>query len=348
MPSRPARTKKSTSGPNASSSTARAALASGVTEAARAPRSMAATLSSAPMSALEGAIRDGHVLRVTLARPERRNAFDAALIAELTEAFADVGDARAVVLAGEGPASARAPTSSGSARRSTSRTTRTSRTRCGCTGCSRRSTRARRRSSAACTGSRSAAAPGSSRARTSRSRGPTRPSASRRCGSGSSPRSSRRSCSRRSARAARRYFVTGERFGAEVALRIGLVSEVSEDAGERAEQIVQRRPRRRPDRGARGEDGSCASGRPASRRRRSRPRGARATRARTGCARSSSGAHPAGPTTTASAGARRGTSAARGTAGRTPRAPTASQTIKRRGDPGSEAADREPVGEERR
>jgi methylglutaconyl-CoA hydratase len=46
--------------------------------------------------------RDGHVLRVTLARPERRNAFDAALIAELTEAFADVGDARAVVLAGDG------------------------------------------------------------------------------------------------------------------------------------------------------------------------------------------------------------------------------------------------------
>ena len=42
------------------------------------------------------------MLRVTLARPERRNAFDAALIAELTEAFADVGDARAVVLAGEG------------------------------------------------------------------------------------------------------------------------------------------------------------------------------------------------------------------------------------------------------
>jgi methylglutaconyl-CoA hydratase len=46
--------------------------------------------------------RDGHVLRVTLAKPERRNAFDAALIAELTEAFADVGDARAVLLEGEG------------------------------------------------------------------------------------------------------------------------------------------------------------------------------------------------------------------------------------------------------
>jgi methylglutaconyl-CoA hydratase len=43
------------------------------------------------------------VLRVTMARPERRNAFDSSLIAELTEAFADVGDTRAVVLAGEGP-----------------------------------------------------------------------------------------------------------------------------------------------------------------------------------------------------------------------------------------------------
>jgi methylglutaconyl-CoA hydratase len=46
--------------------------------------------------------RDGDVLRVTLARPETRNAFDAALIAELAEAFVDVGKARAVVLAGEG------------------------------------------------------------------------------------------------------------------------------------------------------------------------------------------------------------------------------------------------------
>jgi methylglutaconyl-CoA hydratase len=47
--------------------------------------------------------RDGGVLRVTLARPERRNAFDATLIAELADAFVDVGDARAVVLTGEGP-----------------------------------------------------------------------------------------------------------------------------------------------------------------------------------------------------------------------------------------------------
>lgn len=46
--------------------------------------------------------RDGDVLRVTLARPESRNAFDAALIAELSEVFVDVGTARAVVLSGEG------------------------------------------------------------------------------------------------------------------------------------------------------------------------------------------------------------------------------------------------------
>jgi methylglutaconyl-CoA hydratase len=48
-------------------------------------------------------VRDGAVLRITLARPERRNAFDAALIAELAEAFSAVGDARAVLLEGEGP-----------------------------------------------------------------------------------------------------------------------------------------------------------------------------------------------------------------------------------------------------
>ncbi|HKX47976.1 MAG TPA: enoyl-CoA hydratase-related protein, partial [Gaiellaceae bacterium] len=48
-------------------------------------------------------VRDGQVLRVTLAKPERRNAFDAGLIAELTDAFSDVGDVRVVVLEGEGP-----------------------------------------------------------------------------------------------------------------------------------------------------------------------------------------------------------------------------------------------------
>jgi methylglutaconyl-CoA hydratase len=47
--------------------------------------------------------RDDDVLRITLSRPETRNAFDAALISELAEAFVDVGTVRAVVLSGEGP-----------------------------------------------------------------------------------------------------------------------------------------------------------------------------------------------------------------------------------------------------
>src|SRR3954469_14678494 len=47
--------------------------------------------------------RDGAVLRIAMARPDRRNAFDAPLIDELAGAFADVGDSRAVVLSGDGP-----------------------------------------------------------------------------------------------------------------------------------------------------------------------------------------------------------------------------------------------------
>ena len=46
--------------------------------------------------------RDGSTVWITLARPERRNALDAALIGALTSAFAAAGDARTVVLAGEG------------------------------------------------------------------------------------------------------------------------------------------------------------------------------------------------------------------------------------------------------
>src|SRR5215468_4898251 len=63
---------------------------------------MPRTLSSEAMSGLR-IERDDGVLRITLAKPERRNAFDAALISELHEAFSDVGDARVVVLAGDGP-----------------------------------------------------------------------------------------------------------------------------------------------------------------------------------------------------------------------------------------------------
>jgi methylglutaconyl-CoA hydratase len=46
--------------------------------------------------------RDGDVLRVTLDRPDRHNAFDAVLIAALAGAFADVDDVRCVVLSGNG------------------------------------------------------------------------------------------------------------------------------------------------------------------------------------------------------------------------------------------------------
>ena len=63
---------------------------------------IARTLCCGTMSSLR-IERDHDVLRITIAKPERRNAFDAALIVELTEAFADVGSARAVVLAGDGP-----------------------------------------------------------------------------------------------------------------------------------------------------------------------------------------------------------------------------------------------------
>jgi methylglutaconyl-CoA hydratase len=53
--------------------------------------------------------RDGPVARVTLSRPEVRNAFNAELIGDLHDAFASLADEppsalRAVVLAGDGPA----------------------------------------------------------------------------------------------------------------------------------------------------------------------------------------------------------------------------------------------------
>jgi methylglutaconyl-CoA hydratase len=47
--------------------------------------------------------RDDDILRITLSRPKTRNAFDAGLVSELADAFVDVGKARAVVLGGDGP-----------------------------------------------------------------------------------------------------------------------------------------------------------------------------------------------------------------------------------------------------
>ena len=174
---------------------------------------------------------------MTLARPESRNAFDAALIGELAEAFVDVGKARAVVLRGDGPsfcAGADVEWMRASADLDSRRTSPT-RTRCG--GCSRRSTAAPPPWSRPCTATRSAAASGSSPAATSCS--PTQrtvfafsevklgivpavisPFALRKIGES----------------AARRYFVTGERFDAETALRIGLVHEVTDDLDAALEQ----------------------------------------------------------------------------------------------------------------
>src|SRR5215212_5401981 len=100
-PSQPPRSRNSAYGATASSSSAVPPSQSGVSAAAY-TRAIAPTLSSGPMASLR-IERDGPVLRVTIAKPERRNAFDAALIAELHQAFRDVGDARAVVLAGDGP-----------------------------------------------------------------------------------------------------------------------------------------------------------------------------------------------------------------------------------------------------
>jgi methylglutaconyl-CoA hydratase len=70
-----------------------------------APRSTVRLYRAAHRMPLVNALRverDGSVLRITLARPDRRNAFDAQLIDELSKAFIDVGRASAVVLAGEG------------------------------------------------------------------------------------------------------------------------------------------------------------------------------------------------------------------------------------------------------
>jgi methylglutaconyl-CoA hydratase len=46
---------------------------------------------------------EGEVLRLTIARPEKRNALDAALLEGLTDALAGADAARAVVIRGEGP-----------------------------------------------------------------------------------------------------------------------------------------------------------------------------------------------------------------------------------------------------
>ncbi len=189
------------------------------------------------MSALRVA-RDGHVLRMTLARPERRNAFDAALIAELTDAFSDVGDARAVLLDGEGPSfcagadvewqRAAIDLSYDENVEDAMRLYAMLETIDACLApvvcCVHGFALGGGSGLVACADIAVAwpdAVFGFPEVRLGIIPAVISPFVLAKIDS-----------------AARRYFLTGERFGPEVAVQIGLVSEVSEDAGERAEAII--------------------------------------------------------------------------------------------------------------
>lgn len=182
--------------------------------------------------------RDGPVLRVTLARPERRNAFDAALIAELHDAFRDVGDARAVVLAGEGPSfcagadvewqRASIDLSYEENLEDAMRLYRMLEAIDACPApviCVVHGFALGGGSGLVACADISVAWPdaifGFTEVRLGIIPAVISPFVLPKIGD-----------------AAQRYFLTGERFGPEVALRIGLVSEVSEDAGTAAERIV--------------------------------------------------------------------------------------------------------------
>lgn len=183
-------------------------------------------------------VRDGDVLRVTLAKPERRNAFDAGLIAELTGAFSDVGDAGAVVLEGEGPSFCAGADvewqraaielsydeNVADAMRLYAMLEAVDSCPAPVVCCVHGSALGGGSGLVACADVAVAwpdAVFGFTEVRLGIIPAVISPFVLARIGS-----------------TARRYFVTGERFDADVALRIGLVSEVSEDAGERAEQIV--------------------------------------------------------------------------------------------------------------
>jgi methylglutaconyl-CoA hydratase len=182
--------------------------------------------------------RDGHLLRVTLAKPERRNAFDAALIAELTAAFSDVGDARAVLLSGEGPSfcagadvewqRSAIDLSYDENVEDAMRLYRMLEAIDACpvpvVCCVHGFALGGGSGLVACADAAIAwpdAVFGFTEVRLGIVPAVISPFVLPRIGA-----------------AARRYFVTGERFDAETALRIGLVSEVSEDAGVRTESLV--------------------------------------------------------------------------------------------------------------
>jgi methylglutaconyl-CoA hydratase len=182
--------------------------------------------------------RDGHLLRVTLARPERRNAFDAALIAELADAFRDVGDARAVLVEGEGPSfcagadvewqRAAIDLSYDENVEDAMRLYRMLETVDSCPApvvCCVQGFALGGGSGLVACADVAIAAPdavfGFTEVRLGIVPAVISPFVLRKIGE-----------------AARRYFVTGERFDATTALRIGLVSEVAENLRERAESVI--------------------------------------------------------------------------------------------------------------
>jgi len=183
--------------------------------------------------------RDGGVLRVTLARPERRNAFDAELIAALTEAFSDVGDARAVVLSGEGTsfcAGADIEWQRSSIDLSFDENVedamRLYRMLDAIDSCP---------APVVCVVHGYALGGGSGLVACAdvAVAWPDAVFGFTEVRLGIIPAVISPFVLPKIGQAARRYFLSGERFDAEVALRIGLVSEVSEDAGETAEAIVE-------------------------------------------------------------------------------------------------------------
>jgi methylglutaconyl-CoA hydratase len=184
-------------------------------------------------------VRDGAVLRVTLARPQRRNAFDAALIAELAGAFSAVGDARAVLLDGEGPSFCagadvdwqRAAIDL-SYEENVEDAMRLYRMLEAVDSCPAPVV-CRVHGFALGGGSGLVACADVAIAWPDAVFGFTEVRL------GIVPAVISPFVLRKIGEAARRYFVTGERFDADTAFHIGLVSEVSEDAGERAESIVE-------------------------------------------------------------------------------------------------------------
>jgi len=101
QPVEPSVLEKRTQGPDCILVESASSLAQGCDCGSERPVEHPGNLRFATVSALK-VESDDEILRVTLARAERRNAFDAALIAELTAAFREVGDARTVLLSGEG------------------------------------------------------------------------------------------------------------------------------------------------------------------------------------------------------------------------------------------------------